>query len=51
VHVTANYLQRRARLATLVVGIGSGRHIGVEHVAADVADSAFATLGLQALGR
>jgi putative membrane protein len=51
VHVTANYLQRRARLATLVVGIGSGRHLGVEHVGADVADSAFAALSVRALGR
>jgi putative membrane protein len=51
VHVTANYFQRRARLATLVVGIGSGRRIGVKHVAADTADDAFVTLGLSALGR
>jgi putative membrane protein len=51
VHLTANFLQRRGRVATLAVGIGSGRHIGVEHMAADAASRAFATLGLHALGR
>ena len=49
VHLTANLFQRRARLATLVVGIGSGRHIGVEHMAADTARRTFTALGL--LGR
>ncbi|MEA2492764.1 MAG: putative rane protein [Thermoleophilaceae bacterium] len=51
VHVTANLLQRRARLATLVVAIGSGRRIGVKHISADVAERLFATLGLRSLGR
>ncbi|HEX6713393.1 MAG TPA: PH domain-containing protein, partial [Thermoleophilaceae bacterium] len=50
VHVMANFFQRRAQLATLVVGIGSGRHIGVEHMSADAAERAFGTLGLQSLG-
>ena len=50
VHVTANWFQRRGRLATLVVGIGSGRHLGVEHLGADEADRAFAALGLRSLG-
>jgi putative membrane protein len=47
-HVTANPFQRRARLATLVVGIGSGRRIGVEHLPADVAADAFIRLGRRA---
>jgi putative membrane protein len=51
VHVTANWFQRRGRLATLVVAIGSGRRIGVRHVSDEVADSAFTTLGLGSLGR
>jgi putative membrane protein len=51
VHVTASFLQRRAHLATLVVGIGSGRHLGVEHIGADVADRLFSVLALRALGR
>jgi putative membrane protein len=50
VHVTANYLQRRGRLATLVVGIGSGRRIGVKHLGDDVARGAFAALGRRSLG-
>jgi hypothetical protein len=32
------------------VGIGSGRHIGVEHLGVDDADRAFAALGLRSLG-
>lgn len=51
VHVTASWLQRRRRLATLVVGIGSGRHIGVQHLGVEDADRAFAALGLRSLGR
>ena len=51
VHLTANLFQRRARLATLVVGIGSGRHIGVEHMAAETASQTFTALGLESLGR
>jgi putative membrane protein len=51
IHVQANVFQRRARLATLVVGIGSGRHIGVEHLGSDAADGVFASLALRALGR
>jgi putative membrane protein len=50
VHVTANWFQRRGRLATLVVGLGSGRHIGVEHLSADAARDTFAVLGLRSLG-
>jgi putative membrane protein len=50
VHVTANWFQRRGRLATLVVGIGSGRRIGVEHMAEGTARNAFAALGLRSLG-
>ena len=50
VHVTANWFQRRGRLATLVVAIGSGRRIGVRHVSDDAADSAFTRLGLESLG-
>jgi putative membrane protein len=50
VHVTANWFQRRGSLATLVVAIGSGRRIGVRHVADDVADRAFSALGLESLG-
>jgi uncharacterized membrane protein YdbT with pleckstrin-like domain len=50
VHVTANYLQRRGRLASLVVGIGSGRRIGVKHLGDDVARGAFAALGRRSLG-
>jgi putative membrane protein len=50
VHVTANWFQRRGRLATLVVGIGSGRHLGVEHIGVDEANDAFQALGLRSLG-
>ena len=51
VHVSASLFQRRAELATLVVGIGSGRRIGVEHLASGEAERVFETLGLRSLGQ
>jgi putative membrane protein len=50
VHVTANWFQRRGRLATLVVGIGSGRHLGVEHLGVVEAERTFEALGRRSLG-
>jgi putative membrane protein len=50
VHLTANWFQRRGRLATLVVGIGSGRHIGVRHLSGEDGRRAFTALGIRSLG-
>jgi putative membrane protein len=50
VNVSANPLQRRARLATLALDIASRRRLEVKHVPAPAADSLFGELGRRALG-
>jgi putative membrane protein len=50
VNVSANPLQRRARLATLALDIASRRRLRVKHLSAPAADDLFAELGQRALG-